>query len=237
MIDFYYNFGPNPTKVALFLEEAGLPYRLHPVDTFKGEQFTPDFTALNPNNKVPVIVDDGVTVFDSNAILLYLAEKTGAFLPRGDASIRAQTLSWLMFAATGLGPYCGQAVHFRHYAPEPKEYPVKRYLFEAHRHYGVLESHLTGRLWMVGEAYSIVDMAVWGWTRNIDLILGAEARPRYPALMRLVETISQRPAAQAAARLRERHDFKLAIDDQARAYVPPWLRRDGRLANKLHPLR
>ena len=214
MIDFYYNFGPNPMKVALFLEEAALPYKLIPVDAFRGEQFAPEITRLNPNNKLPIIVDDGVTVFDSNAILLYLAEKYQRFLPA--AADRAATLSWLMFAATGLGPYSGQAVHFRHYAPEPKDYAVQRYVFEARRHYGVIEGQLAKGEWIVGGAYSFVDMAVWGWTRNIDFILGAEARPEFPNLMRFLDAIEARPAAQAAVALRARYDFKNELDGDAR---------------------
>ncbi len=149
MITFYFNGSPNPTKVALFLEEAGLAYEPVAVDTRKGEQFAPEFLKLNPNGKVPVIVDDGTVVFDSNAILLYLAEKTGRFLP--PASERATLLSWLMFVATGIGPFSGQAVHFRNFAPEKVPYANDRYQFEAKRHYGVLDGHLAGRDWMVGE--------------------------------------------------------------------------------------
>jgi hypothetical protein len=127
MIKFYYNTAPNPTKVALGLEEMGLPYELVPVDTRKGEQHTASFLAINPNAKVPAIVDDGVTVFDSNAILLYLAEKTGKFLPGTSLAARGEMFSWLMFVASGIGPYSGQAVHFRNFAPEPKDYAVNRY--------------------------------------------------------------------------------------------------------------
>src|SRR3954447_19621101 len=112
MIDFYYNLSPNPMKVALFLEEAGLPYEAKPVDTRKGDQFSPEYLAINPNGKVPAIIDDGNVVFDSNAILLYLAEKTGRFLPA--PAKRGELLSWLMFVATGVGPFSGQAVHFKH---------------------------------------------------------------------------------------------------------------------------
>ena len=113
MLKFYFNGAPNPNKVSLFLEETGLPCELVPVDTRKGDQFKPEFLKVNPNGKVPAIDDDGVFVFDSNAILLYLAEKTGKFLPANTPANRAQTLSWLMFIATGLGPYSGQAVHFK----------------------------------------------------------------------------------------------------------------------------
>ncbi len=174
MIRFYYNTAPNPMKVALFLEESGLPYEPIPIDTRKGEQFDPAFAALNPNNKVPCIVDDGVTVFDSNAILLYLAEKTGQFLPENTREARAQLLSWLMFVATGIGPYSGQAVHFRHYAPEPKDYANTRYDFEARRHYGILNTHLSNNSFMLGETYTIVDMAVWGWARLVPFMLADE---------------------------------------------------------------
>ena len=114
MLKFYFNASPNPTKVALFLEEAGVPYEAIPVDTRTGQQFAPDFLKINPNGKVPAIVDGATTVFDSNAILLYLAEKTGKFLPGPEA--RGDMLSWLMFVASGVGPFSGQAVHFKHFA-------------------------------------------------------------------------------------------------------------------------
>ena len=142
MLKFYFNGAPNPNKVALFLEESGLPYELVPVDTRKGDQFKPEFLNVNPNGKVPAIDDDGVFVFDSNAILLYLAEKTGKFLPPNTPANRAQMLSWLMFIATGIGPYSGQAVHFKHFAPKDLEYAHNRYQFEANRHYGILNDHL-----------------------------------------------------------------------------------------------
>lgn len=214
MIDFYYNLSPNPMKVALFLEEAGLDYRPVPVDTLRGEQFTPEIVRLNPNSKLPIVVEDGAAVFDSNAILLYLAEKHGRFLPA--AEHRGALLSWLMFAASGVGPYLGQAVHFRHYAPEPKDYPLQRYDFEARRHFTVLDGHLAGRRWMVGDDYSIVDMAVWGWARNIDFVLGGEFRANFPNLVRLIDAIEARPAATAVAALRDRHAFQREFDERAR---------------------
>ena len=125
MIKFYYSGAPNPMKVALMLEETGLPYEPVPVDTRKGEQHKPEYLAINPNAKVPAIVDGDVTVFDSNAILLYLAEKTGKFLPAKGDKARGELLSWLMFVASGVGPYSGQSVHFRHYAPEKIEYAAQ----------------------------------------------------------------------------------------------------------------
>lgn len=162
MIKFYYSPAPNPEKVALLLEETGLGYEFIPVDTRKGEQFAPDFMALNPNAKLPVIVDGDAVVFDSNAILLYLAEKTGRFLPEQSPAARGQLLSWLMFVASGLGPYSGQAVHFKKFAPGDQSYAVTRYTYEAERHWGILDAHLADRPYMLGDAYGIVDMAVWG---------------------------------------------------------------------------
>ncbi len=220
MIRFHYSLAPNPMKVALFLEEAGLPYEAVPVDTRKGEQFAPAFAALNPNNKVPVIEDGEATVFDSNAILLYLAEKTGRFLPgERTPAARGELLSWLMFVATGVGPYSGQAVHFRHFAPEPKEYAVTRYLFEARRHYGILDARLAGRRYVLGEDYTIVDMAVWGWARMVPFILGDDAWAAMPNLKRLLDEIGARPAAERALALKDRHAFKTEMDEEARRHM------------------
>jgi GST-like protein len=156
MIKFYYNTAPNPSKVALFLEESGLAYEPVPVDTRKGEQHSPAYTAINPNAKVPSIDDDGVVVFDSNAILLYLAEKSGQFLPPDTPQARGEMLSWLMFVASGIGPYSGQAVHFRRYAPEPIPYAVQRYDFEAWRHWDIVNERLGRQPYMVGDAYTLV---------------------------------------------------------------------------------
>jgi len=217
MIQFYYSLAPNPMKVALFLEEAGLPYELVPVDTRTGAQFDPAFVALNPNSKVPCIVDGDVTVFDSNAILLYLAEKTGLFLPEATPALRGDLLSWLMFVATGVGPFSGQAVHFRHNAPEPKDYAVTRYSFEAERHWGILEAHLADRPYMLGDTYTIVDMSVWGWLRMVPRVLaGDEIWTRLPNLKRLLDEINARPAAIRAVALKDRHIFKAEMDDAAK---------------------
>lgn len=216
MIDFYYNLGPNPMKVALFLEEAGLEYRALPVDMLSGEQFDPAFTRLNPNSKMPVIVDGGAVVFDSNAILLYLAEKTGQFLPGSDPVSRGALLSWLMFIATGLGPYAGQAVHFRHYAPEPKDYAEERYSFEARRHFEILDRRLADRTWLLGDDYTIVDMALWGWARNIAHVVGPDTAERYQSVARLVTAIDQRPAAARVDTLRKEHKFRQKFDETAR---------------------
>jgi GST-like protein len=189
MLKFYFNGSPNPTKVALFLEESGLSYHPVPVDTRKGEQFKPEFLAINPNGKVPAIDDEGVIVFDSNAILLYLGEKTGQFIPADTLANRGQLLSWLMFVATGVGPFSGQAVHFRHNAPEKVPYAHNRYQFEAMRHYTVLDAHLAKHRYMIGESYTILDMDVWGWARMVPYILGDEAWAKLPNLKRLLDEL------------------------------------------------
>jgi len=216
MLKFYFNGSPNPTKVALFLEEAGLPYEAIPVDTRKGEQFAPAYTAINPNQKVPAIVDGDVTVFDSNAILLYLAEKTGKFLPANTPAERGRLLSWLLFVATGVGPYAGQAVHFRHHAKTPQPYAQERYEFEANRHFGIIEAQLAAQPYMLGKAYTIVDMDVWGWARMIPFILGEAAWAKYPRIKRLVDEVSARPAAVKAMALKDKYTFKTEMDDEAR---------------------
>ena len=228
MIKFYFNAAPNPTKVALFLEEAGLQYTPIPVDTRKGEQFSPEYLAINPNAKVPAIVDGDATVFDSNAILLYLAEKTKLFLPPkvDQPAVRAELLSWLMFVATGIGPYSGQAVHFRHYAPEPKEYALNRYDFEAERHWKIIDERLGRQAYMVGSTYSIVDMCVWGWARLVPHVLGnAEAWAQFPHLKRLVDEINGRPAAARVEDLKRKFTFKTEMDDEARNFMFPQLAR------------
>lgn len=221
LIKFYYNTAPNPAKVALFLEESGLTYEIAPVDTRKGEQHTADYTVINPNAKVPAIDDDGVVVFDSNAILLYLAEKTGKFLPTDSPQARGQLYSWLMFIATGVGPYSGQAVHFRHFAPEPKTYALNRYDFEAWRHWGILDAHLASHRFMLGDEYTIVDMAFWGWARAVPFVLGADAWGKLPNAKRLLDEINARPAAQRADALKTQYAFKADMDDSARNALFP----------------
>jgi GST-like protein len=214
--------------VALFLEEAGLPYDVVPVDTRKGEQHLPAFKALNPNAKTPVLVDGDAVVFDSSAILLYLAEKTGLFLPENTAVERAQLHSWLMFVATGIGPYSGQAVHFKHFAPEPKVYAVNRYEFEAWRHWTIVEERLAAGRYMLGERYTLVDMAVWGWARVVPFVLGPEAWTQLPHVKRLLDEINARPAAQRAEALKTRHAFKTEMDDDAKKAMFP---QNARLAS------
>ena len=221
MIKFYYNTAPNPAKVALFLEESGLPYELVPVDTRKGEQHTPEYLAVNPNAKVPSINDDGTVVFDSNAILLYLGEKCGQFMPANTPQARAQMYSWLMFIASGIGPFSGQSVHFRNFAPEPKVYALNRYDFEAWRHWRILEAHLAKNHYMLGDTYTLVDMAFWGWARVVPFVLGVDPWVQLPNVKRLLDEINARPAAQRAEALKTRFTFKAEMDDSARAALFP----------------
>ena len=227
MIKFYYHPSPNPAKVALYLEECGLPYEVVPVDTRKGEQHAPVFTAINPNAKTPALVDGDAVVFDSNAILLYLAEKCGKFLPPNTPAARAQMHSWLMFVATGIGPYSGQAVHFKHFAPEPKTYAVNRYDFEAWRHWSIIDAQLAKHPYMLGETYTLVDMAVWGWARAVPFILGPEAWAKLPNVKRLLDEVNARPAAQRAEALKARYTFKTEMDDDARKAMFPQNARLG----------
>ncbi|MBX9588080.1 MAG: glutathione S-transferase N-terminal domain-containing protein [Hyphomonadaceae bacterium] len=219
MIKFYFNGSPNPTKVALMLEETGLPYEAIPVDPRRGEQFRPDYLKVNPNAKVPAIVDGDITVFDSNAILLYLANKTGKFAPAAADRTYPELLSWLMFVATGVGPYCGQAVHFRHFAPENVPYAQKRYQFEAQRHFKILDDRLANRPHLVGNAYTIADMCLWGWSRMVPYIMGEDAWGKFPHVKRFHDEISARPAAQRAATLKDRHAFKSEIDEETRRHM------------------
>ncbi|HEY5829369.1 MAG: glutathione S-transferase family protein [Hyphomicrobiaceae bacterium] len=225
MIKFYFSGAPNPTKVALFLEEAGVPYEAIPVDTREGDQFKPAFVAINPNSKVPVIVDGDATVFDSNAILLYLGEKTGKFMPPNTPAARGDLLSWLMFVATGIGPYSGQAVHFKHHTPERIAYAHNRYQFEVERHYTILNERLGKHRYMVGNTYTIVDMCLWGWARMVPYILGEDAWSKLPNVKRLVDEISARPAAAKAVALKDKFTFKTEMDDEARSHMFRHLKR------------
>ena len=223
MLKFWYNLAPTPMKVALMLEELGVPYEPIPVDTRKGEQHTDAFRAVNPNAKVPAIDDDGVRLFDSNAILLYLGDRHGRFVPTDPASqARAEMLTWLMFIASGIGPYSGQSVHFRHAAPEPKAYALNRYDFEAHRHWKILDDRLATNRYLAGGEYGIVDMAFWGWVRLVPYVLGVENPwTQYPNLKRLLDEINARPAVARIEALRTRHAFKAEMDAEAfRAMFP-----------------
>ncbi len=227
MLKFFYNMAPNPMKVALFLEEAGLDYEAVPVDTRLGDQHQDGFRALNPNGKVPVLIDGDAVVFDSNAILLYLAEKTGQFLPPDTPLDRGQLFSWLMFIASGIGPYSGQAVHFHNFAPCDDPYPKKRYAYEARRHWQVIEDRLGRDRWMMGEAYGIVDMALWGWANRIPFMLDdPQAMDAYPNIARAMAEIDARPAAGRAQAIKDRHQFKAEFDEAAMRNLYPQIYAD-----------
>ena len=174
---------------------------------------------------MPAIVDGDVTVFDSNAILLYLGEKTGKFMPPAGDKMRGELLSWLMFVASGVGPYAGQSVHFRMYAPEKNEYAINRYAFEAQRHFGILDARLAKQKYMLGDTYTIVDMNVWGWARLMPNILGEGAWGKFANLKRLVDEISARPAAQRAVVLKDKHKFKTDMDAEALAAMFPHMQQ------------
>ncbi len=202
MIDLYYWPTPNGHKVTLFLEETGLPYRIHPVNIGKGDQFEPDFLKIAPNNRMPAIVDhepaDGgasVSLFESGAILLYLSEKTGRFVP-GDLRGRAEVLQWLFWQMGGLGPMLGQNHHFSQYAPEKIPYAIDRYVNETDRLYGVLDRRLADREYVAGSDYSIADMAAYPWI--VPWEKQGQRLDDHPHLKRWFEAIAARPATKAA---------------------------------------
>jgi GSH-dependent disulfide-bond oxidoreductase len=201
MIDLHYWTTPNGHKVTIFLEEAGLPYRIVPVNISKGDQFKPDFLAISPNNRIPAIVDhepvgDGspISVFESGAILLYLAEKTGRFLP-ADPQGRVEVTQWLFWQMAGLGPMAGQNHHFSGYAPEKLPYAINRYVNETSRLYGVLNKRLADRPFIAG-TYSIADMASYPWI--VPYKNQGQSLEDFPHLKRWFETIKSRPAVARA---------------------------------------
>jgi GST-like protein len=203
-IDVYSWPTPNGHKVHIMLEECGLPYRAHPINIGAGDQFAPEFLAISPNNKIPAITDpqgpDGrpISMFESGAILVYLAGKTGKFMPEGDRE-RYNVLQWLMFQMGGVGPMLGQAHHFRLYAPEKIPYAIDRYSNEAKRLYGVIDKQLAKSRFIAGPEYSIADIAIFPWLRNwkgqgIDL-------DDFPKLKRWFEGIEARPAVQRGVKV------------------------------------
>ena len=198
MIDLYYWTTPNGHKISLFLEEAGLPYEVHPINIGQGDQFKPDFLKIAPNNRIPAIVDhhptDGgapISLFESGAILLYLAEKTGQFIPQ-DLRGRQETLQWLFWQMGGLGPMAGQNHHFSQFAPEKIPYAIKRYVDETARLYGVLDRRLADRAFVAGEAYSIADMAIYPWI--VSHKWQSQRLEDFPHLHRWFNSIKERPA-------------------------------------------
>ncbi|MDE2515939.1 MAG: glutathione S-transferase C-terminal domain-containing protein [Rhodospirillales bacterium] len=198
MITLYGMGSPNVVKVILALEELDLPYEMKPVDVFAGEQFKSDFTKLNPQAKVPVIVDpEGpggapITLFESAAILIYLAEKAGRLIP-ADAHARYTMLQWLMVQVAGVGPMSGQLVHFLRFAPDGNEYAKSRYLTQVHRVYEAIEARLAEAPFLAGAEYSIADIATFPWLRLAGMLLG-ETKDRYPKIAAWVEMIAARPA-------------------------------------------
>ncbi|NMX55377.1 MULTISPECIES: glutathione S-transferase N-terminal domain-containing protein [unclassified Pseudomonas] len=205
MIDLYYWTTPNGHKVSLFLEEAGLPYKVHPVNIGQGEQFKPDFLKIAPNNRIPAIVDhsptDGgapISLFESGAILLYLAEKTGQFIPK-DLRGRQEALQWLFWQMGGLGPMAGQNHHFSQFAPEKIPYAIKRYVDETARLYGVLDRRLADRAFVAGEDYSIADMAIYPWV--VSHKWQSQRLEDFPHVQRWFNSIKERPATVRAYEL------------------------------------
>ncbi|MFD1950926.1 glutathione S-transferase C-terminal domain-containing protein [Sphingomonas arantia] len=198
MIDFYYWTTPNGHKVTLFLEEAGLPYRVIPIDIAKGAQFDPAFLAVAPNNRIPAIVDheptgggEPIALFESGAILLYLAEKTGRFLPQ-DLRGRTEALTWLFWQMGGLGPMAGQNHHFSIYAPERIPYATERYVRETGRLYGVLDRRLADRPFVAGDDYGIADMAIYPWI--VPWHAQQQDLDAHPHLRRWFDAVAARPA-------------------------------------------
>lgn len=208
MIELHYWPTPNGHKITLFLEEAGIDYRIVPVNIGKGEQFQPDFLRISPNNRMPAIIDldpvDGgpsVSLFESGAILLYLADKTGRFIP-SDLRGRAEVLQWLFWQVGGLGPMAGQNGHFTIYAPEKIPYAIDRYVKETNRLYGVLDRRLADRPFLGGEDYSIADMASYPWI--VPHEMHGQTIGDFPNLKRWFDAIAARPAtARAYARGKE----------------------------------
>jgi GST-like protein len=194
MIELYTFSTPNGRKASIMLEEVGLSYNVHKVDLTQGEQKKPEYLAINPNGKIPAIVDQDadLTIFESGAILMYLAEKTGKFLP-ADTKSRYQVIEWLMFQMGGVGPMFGQLAHFKRFAQENIPYAIERYEKEASRLCGVLDKQLSDRDYIAGE-YSIADMSTYPWIAICERL--GVSMEEYPNLKRWLETIQQRPAVQ-----------------------------------------
>jgi GST-like protein len=203
LIDLYTWSTPNGRKVSIMLEELGLPYVVHAIDIGKGEQFTPGFIAVNPNGKIPAIVDhDGpegknYPLFESGAILLYLAEKSGRFLPQARAQ-RFEAIQWLMFQMGGVGPMFGQTHHFLRAAPERVEYAIERYGKETRRLYAVMDRHLAGREWL-GSEYSVADIATYPWVARYDWHKVDLAE--FPQVRRWFDVVGSRPAVQKGMKI------------------------------------
>ena len=203
MITLYAADSPNVLKIFLALEETALPYRTIPIDVMAGAQFDPAFRAISPNAKVPVIVDEdgpgteSVTVFESGAILIYLAEKVGNFLPHGKIA-RSEAIQWLMLQSSSIGPMFGQFMHFFRYAPQGNDYALARYRTQIFQLLDVLETRLGQSAWVGGRDYGIADMAIFPWARPLPSVFGADIEADYPRLMEWVARIADRPATARA---------------------------------------
>jgi GST-like protein len=222
MIELHYWTTPNGHKISIFLEESGLPYKVVPINISAGDQFKPEFLRISPNNRIPAIVDnepaeggEPISIFESGAILLYLAEKTGKFLP-SDLRERVGVLQWLFWQMGGLGPMAGQNHHFSHYAPEKIPYAIERYQKETNRLYGVLDRRLSGRAF-IGPEYSIADMAAYPWV--VPHQRQGQKLEDFPNLKRWFESIRERPAVQRAYALAEKINTKPTVDEESRKFL------------------
>ena len=222
MIDVYYWTTPNGHKITIFVEEAGIPYKIVPVNIGTGDQFQPDFLKIAPNNRMPAIIDhapaDGgsaISVFESGAILQYLAEKIGKFLP-ADMRGRTEVMQWLYWQMAGLGPMAGQNHHFVQYAPEHIPYAVERYVKETNRLYGVLNKRLADREF-VADTYSIADMAIYPWI--VPYERQGQKLENFPHLKRWFETIQARPAVQRAYQVAQEINERPVVSDASRSIL------------------
>jgi GSH-dependent disulfide-bond oxidoreductase len=221
MIKLYFHTSPNPMKIVLFLEEvnleeaklkkANVPYQIVPVDTFKGEQHSPAYRAINPNARTPAIVQDGVRTFDSTAILLQLSEQFGRF--QASATNQPEMLSWLLFIATGIAPMGGQLVHFTRVNPDVP-YAQNRYRREVERLYGILDDRLKHSEFLAGAEYTIADISAWGWIRISDFVLGEGELARYSNLKAWFDRVDARPAAQRTREVAAKSNFKSDFDEE-----------------------
>ncbi|MGL5834459.1 MAG: glutathione S-transferase family protein [Waterburya sp.] len=218
MIDFYFWPSPNPFKVSILLEEIGLQYQLIPINVHRGEQHKPEFLTLNPNGRLPVIVDrdlpgEPVTVFESGAILLYLAEKTEKLMPAA-AKDRLEMMQWLMWQMSALGPMSGQAVHFQHHAPEQLDYAIARYRREVTRLYGILNRRLNERTYFIDNEYTILDISVYGWLHFHTIVLG-ELEP-FLNLKKWFLRLNERPGVQRGLKIGAELNEQSIFDAPAR---------------------
>ena len=222
MIDLYYWTTPNGHKITIFLEETGLPYRILPVNISRGDQFKPEFLRISPNNRIPTIVDDApavggrlVSVFESGAILQYLAEKTGKFLPK-DLHGRVEVIQWLFWQMGGLGPMAGQNHHFNQYTPQKIPYAIERYVNETNRLYSVLDKRLADREFVAGD-YSIADMASYPWV--VPYERQGQKLDDFPNLKRWFETIRARPAVVRAYELAKKINVRPTVSEEAKSIL------------------